>query len=149
MWLRIASFLIRHRLPAVLVLLAITVFMGLQIPNLKMQYKYGGFCLRTIPRSWPMLGSLRRLGPEGNVLLIGVEDDRLRTAEGLQWHGLAEQIRTLRVTVDGKPTVIIDSVFAITNAFEVVKHPAEKSFLLQALAPDLLEVQPNAPSVDG
>jgi len=42
MWLRIASSLIRHRLPAVLVLLAITVFMGLQIPNLKMQYKYGG-----------------------------------------------------------------------------------------------------------
>ena len=146
MWLRIASSLIRHRLPAVLVLLAITVFMGLQIPNLKMQYKYGGILPEDDPSELAHARFLETFGAEGNVLLIGVEDDRLRTAEGLQlWHGLAEQIRTLRVTVDGKPTVIIDSVFAITNAFEVVKHPAEKSFLLQALAPDLLEVQPNAP----
>ena len=140
MWLRIASFLIRHRLPAVLALFAATVFMGIQIPNLEMQYKYGGILPEDDPAEVAHAKFLESFGAEGNVLLIGVEDDRLRTAEGLmQWHALAEEIRALRVTVDGQPTVIIDSVFAITNAFQVVKHPTDKSFVLQPLAPDVLD----------
>jgi predicted RND superfamily exporter protein len=60
---------------------------------------------------------------------------------------LAEEIRALRVTVDGEPTVIIDSVFAITNAFEVVKHPTDKSFVLQPLAPDLLDAEGDAKEI--
>ena len=50
----------------------------------------------------------------------------------------------LRVMVDGQPTVIIDSVFAITNAFEVVKHPSENP-LLEPVAPDMVDAQLNAP----
>ena len=149
MWLRIASFLIRHRLPAVLALFAATVFMGIQIPNLEMQYKYGGILPEDDPAELAHAKFLESFGAEGNVLLIGVEDDRLRTAEGLmQWHALAEEIRALRVTVDGQPTVIIDSVFAITNAFEVAKHPTDKSFVLQPLAPDLLDAAGDATITD-
>ena len=149
MWLRIASFLIRHRLPAVLALFAATVFMGIQIPNLEMQYKYGGILPEDDPAELAHAKFLESFGAEGNVLLIGVEDDRLRTAEGLmQWHALAEEIRALRVTVDGQPKVIIDSVFAITNAFEVVKHPTDKSFVLQPLAPDLLDAAGDATITD-
>ena len=149
MWLRIASFLIRHRLPAVLALFAATVFMGIQIPNLEMQYKYGGILPEDDPAELAHAKFLESFGAEGNVLLIGVEDDRLRTAEGLmQWHALAEEIRALRVTVDGQPTVIIDSVFAITNAFEVAKHPTDKSFVLQPLAPDLLDAAGDAKITD-
>ena len=80
------------------------------------------------------------------MLVIGVEDPRLRTAKGCN-NGmrLAEEIRALRVMVDGQPTVIIDSVFAITNAFEVVKHPTEKSFVLTPVAPDMVDAMPHAP----
>lgn len=146
MWLRIASYLIRHRLPTVVALFAVTVFMGLQIPDLKMQYKYGGILPKDDPSELAHARFLESFGAEGNVLVIGVEDPRLRTAEGLQaWHELAEEIRALRVTIDGQPTVIIDSVFAITNAFEVVKHPTERQFLLQAVAPDVVNRHPNAP----
>ena len=149
MWHRILSFLIRHRLPAVLALFAATVFMGIQIPNLEMQYKYGGILPEDDPAELAHAKFLESFGAEGNVLLIGVEDDRLRTAEGLmQWHALAEEIRALRVRVDGQPTVIIDSVFAITNAFEVAKHPTEKSFVLQPLAPDLLDAAGDARITD-
>ena len=148
MWLSIASFLIRHRLPAVLALFAATVFMGIQIPNLEMQYKYGGILPEDDPAELAHAKFLESFGAEGNVLLIGVEDARLRTAEGLmQWHALAEEIRALRVTVDGEPTVIIDSVFAITKAFEVVKHPTDKSFVLQPLAPDLLDAEGDAKEI--
>ena len=119
-------------------------------PNLGMQYKYtAGSCPRTIPAELAHAKFLESFGAEGNVLLIGVEDDRLRTAEGLmQWHALAEEIRALRVTFDGQPTVIIDSVFAITNAFEVAKHPTDKSFVLQPLAPDLLDAAGDATITD-
>jgi len=130
----------------VVALFALTVFMGLQIPDLKMQYKYGGILPEDDPSELAHARFLESFGAEGNVLVIGVEDPRLRTAEGLQaWHELAEEIRALRVTVDGQPTVIIDSVFAITNAFEVVKHPTDRQFLLQAVAPDVVNREENAP----
>ena len=146
MWSRLASILIRHRLPTVLTLAALTVFMGLQIPNLKMQYKYGGILPEDDPAELAHARFLESFGAEGNVLVIGVEDAQLRTGEGLTaWHGLAEEIRALRVTVDGKPAVIIDSVFALTHAFEVSKHPVEKRFELVPVAPELVEGMPNAP----
>ena len=115
MWSRIASFLIRHRFTTVVCLLGITVLMALSIPDLGMQYKYGGILPEDDPTELAHARFLESFGAEGNVLVIGVEDARLRTAEGLnQWHELAEEIRALRVMVDGQPTVIIDSVFAIT-----------------------------------
>ena len=131
MWSRIASFLIRHRLPAVVGLFVITLLMAVPIPELGMQYKYGGILPEDDPAELAHARFLESFGAEGNVLVIGVEDARLRTAEGLtQWHALAEEIRALRVTVDGQPTVIIDSVFAITNAFEVVKAPFREILLV-------------------
>ncbi|MDA0728328.1 MAG: MMPL family transporter [Bacteroidetes bacterium] len=146
MWLRIASFLIRHRLPAVLALLCATVFMALQIPELKMQYKYGGILPLDDPAEVDHAKFLESFGAEGNVLIIGVEDSRIRTAEGLQaWHDLAEDIRALRVMVDGQPMVIIDSVFAVTHAFDVVKHPTEKRFVLEPIASDIVHPDPSAP----
>ena len=146
MWSRLASILIRHRLPAVLTLAALTVFMGLQIPNLKMQYKYGGILPEDDPAELAHARFLESFGAEGNVLVIGVEDEQLRTGDGLMaWHELAEEIRALRVTVDGAPAVIIDSVFALTHAFEVSKHPVEKRFELIPVARELVEGMPNAP----
>lgn len=140
MWFRIASFLIRHRLPAVVALFAATLFMGAQIPHLKMQYKYGGLLPQDDPSEVAHARFLDSFGAEGNVLLVGIEDPRIRTGEGLQaWHDLAESIRALRVTVDGAPAVIIDSVFALSNAFEVVKHPTLKQFLLSPVAPDVVD----------
>jgi len=106
MWSRLASILIRHRLPTVLTLAALTVFMGLQIPNLKMQYKYGGILPDDDPAELAHARFLESFGAEGNVLVIGVEDEQLRTGVGLTaWHELAEEIRSLRVTVDGAPAV--------------------------------------------
>ena len=137
MWSRIASFLIRHRLPTVVALFAATVFMGLQIPDLKMQYKYGGILPEDDPAELAHANFLETFGAEGNVLVIGVEDERIRTSEGLlAWSKLAEDIRALRVEVNGQPTVIIDSVFAIPNAFEVVA--AKGVFELQPVAPDMV-----------
>ena len=56
------------------------------------------------------------------------------------WRGTSSRRRFARAArqVDGQPTVIIDSVFAFTNAFMVVKAPTEKRFLLSPVAPDLL-----------
>ncbi|MDA0940356.1 MAG: MMPL family transporter, partial [Bacteroidetes bacterium] len=111
-----------------------------------MQYKYGGILPLDDPAEVDHAKFLESFGAEGNVLVIGVEDARLRTAEGLQaWHDLAEDIRALRVMVDGKPTVIIDSVFAVTHAFDVVKHPTEKRFVLEPVAPDVVHPDPSGP----
>ena len=78
MWSRIASFLIRHRFPTVVCLFVITLLMALPIPELGMQYKYGGILPEDDPAELAHARFLESFGAEGNVLVIGVEDARLR-----------------------------------------------------------------------
>ena len=83
MWLRIASLLIRNRLPLVLALGVATVFMGLQIPKLEMQYKHGGILPPDDPVEVAHARFLESFGAEGNVMLIGVAAPAQTTTGGM------------------------------------------------------------------
>ena len=78
-------------------------------------------------------------------MVIGSELSPLQSAEALAaWDGLAHSIRTMEVvrdtTDDGvdNPVLVplIDSVFCMTAAFDVVRDTANRRFLLRPLLPD-------------
>ena len=56
----------------VMALFAVTVFLGLQIRDLKMQYKYSGILPEDDPTELAHARFLESFGAEGNVLIIGV-----------------------------------------------------------------------------
>lgn len=158
MWNRIAAVLIRQRWLLLITLGAGTLFMGLQIPNVKLQYQFGGL----LPSSDSTAIAYERFkevfGTEGNVMLLGAEMDRLETPEGIKaWDDLAEAIRTmdcLRDTTDDgvdNPVQLplIDSVFCLTRAFDVVKDTAARRFVTRPLmARDSLNEVPSTETVD-
>ena len=76
-------------------------------------------------------------GAEGNLMVLGVNDDSIYTPEGIQWHDLAEDIRDIRVYVKGVETEIIDSVFCISQAFTVEKDTSDRSFVAKPIAHDI------------
>ncbi|MFZ9054376.1 MAG: efflux RND transporter permease subunit [Flavobacteriales bacterium] len=142
MWTRIAALLIRQRLLLLLLLGLGTVFMGTQIPNVRLQYQFGGLLPKTDSTAIAYEHFKTVFGTEGNVMLLGADIAPLRTPEGLKaWDDLAETIRTMDVrrdtTDDGVdnpvPLQLIDSVFCFTRAFDVEKDTTERRFVMVPL----------------
>jgi len=145
MWNKIAGVLIRQRLLWMLVLGVSTLFIGSHIPDVRLQYTFGGLLPDTDSTAIAYEEFKSVFGTEGNVMVIGSELGPLRTADGLAaWDELAHSIRTMKVvrdtTDDGVdnpvPLPLIDSVFCMTAAFDVVKDSADRRFVLHPLLPD-------------
>ncbi|MDE0979471.1 MAG: MMPL family transporter, partial [Flavobacteriales bacterium] len=116
--------------------------MALQIPNLRLQYTFGGLLPSTDSTAIEYERFIENFGTEGNVLLIGADARVLRTPAGIQaWYELAESIRlmdTSRDTIDDGldnfvPLSLIDSVFSITHSFSLEKDTALRRFALRPL----------------
>ena len=80
MWTRIAAILIRQRLLLLLLLGVGTAFMGGQIPNLKLQYEFGGLLPESDSTAIDYERFKKIFGTEGNVMLIGSDLDPLAIA---------------------------------------------------------------------
>ena len=144
MWSRIASILLRYRFAVLLVLGGITFYMGSKIPNLRMVYEFGGLLPKDDPTRLEFENFIEHFGAEGNIMVLGVEDPKVYTAEGFQsWYELAEEIREVNVQVNGVETQIIDSVFCISHAFTVEKDTAKRAFKVAPLASDLTRGGPS------
>ena len=138
MWSRIVSILLRYRLAVILAVVVVTVLMGLKIPDLRLVYEFGGLLPKDHPTRLEFEDFVDHFGAEGNLMVLGVNDDSIYTPEGIQsWHDLAEDIRDLRVYVKGVETEIIDSVFCISQAFTVEKDTSDRSFVAKPIAHDI------------
>ena len=138
MWSRIVSILLRYRLAVILAVIVVTTLMGLKIPDLRLVYEFGGLLPKDHPTRLEFEDFVDHFGAEGNLMVLGVNDESIYTPEGLQsWHDLAEDIRDLRVYVKGVETEIIDSVFCISQAFTVEKDTSDKSFVAKPISHDI------------
>lgn len=150
MWNKIASILLRQRIALLVLLLCGTAYMGSKIPDLRLQYTFGGLLPDSDSTALEYAKFRDHFGTEGNVLLIGTDASRLQSAENFQaWYELAESIRTFDVQADTladgitNPVFlpIIDSVFSITHAYTIDKDIVNKRFKLRpVLAPGAMRV---------
>ena len=101
MWNKIAGVLIRQRFLWLLLLGIGTLFMGSHIPNVRLQYQFGGLLPATDSTAIAYEEFKSVFGTEGNVMVIGSELPPLQSAEALAaWDGLAHSIRTMEVVRD-------------------------------------------------
>ena len=101
MWNKIAGVLIRQRILWMLVLGIGTLFVGSHIPNVRLQYQFGGLLPATDSTAIAYEEFKSVFGTEGNVMVIGSELEPLQSAEGLAaWDQLAHSIRTMEVRRD-------------------------------------------------
>ncbi len=84
MWSTLARFIITFRLPLMLALAAVTVFMAYQIPRLALSYDY----VAAVPPSDPSMEYYRnfrqQFGEDANVLVVGVQDSALYEIQTFQ-----------------------------------------------------------------
>lgn len=137
MWNFLASVILRHRLPILAGLLASTLFMAWQAQGVRMSYKFGGLLPSDDPTYVAYLDFLENFAEDGNVIVIGVSDERLYEHENFsRWYSLSEQLRNVSIEVDvetnnGPQRVAInavDSVFSIGNIYTLVRNDSLQRF---------------------
>ncbi|HPG72683.1 MAG TPA: MMPL family transporter [Bacteroidales bacterium] len=76
MWTSIARFILRNRIALLVVLGVITIFMGWQLPQLKMDYHYASMLSDSDPVHLDNQEFKATFGEEGNAIFIGINDDK-------------------------------------------------------------------------
>ncbi len=157
MWSRLATFILRGRLPILLVLLAVTAVMASRIDELGIRYKFGGLLPEDDPVLLDYASFLDEFGEEGNVVALGIQDARLDSLEIFQqWWDLDEALRQVKVPVDslredGTPweVHVVDSVFGFRTAVALVRQDDPKAFLMEPIIHRRPETQAELDSVMG
>ena len=118
MWERIALFVLRFRVPLLVIVLAITAFMGWHASKVQLSYEF----IRAIPTDNPKYQAYqdfrKQFGEDGNLLVIGIKTDNLFQEKLFNdYAALAEQLRK----TDG-----VIGVLSIPGATNLVKDTLEE-----------------------
>jgi len=102
MWAKISHFILRQRLPILIVVLLLTVFMGYWASgHLELSYKYA----RVLPEDDEMAMAYvkfkEKYGEDGNVMLICFQDSNMFNVSKFQgWYDLTEKIKKIKGVQD-------------------------------------------------
>ncbi|MFO8001896.1 MAG: MMPL family transporter [Marinilabilia sp.] len=125
MWIRIASFILRNRLPILIVLVLLTAFMGFQSRKIEMSYQYAPLLPEDDPVYKEYERFTARFGNEGNLMVLGVQDSLFFGEDHFEkWQELSRDLEN----VEG-----ITSVFSASDAYRLVRDNESKKFRVEPL----------------
>ena len=138
MWQNLGRFVLRHRLLLLLLLAALTGFMGYEATKVQLSYDF----TRAIPVNNPKYKAYKefkkKFGEDGNLLVIGIQTDKLFEA-GL-FNDYAALLRKLK-TVRG-----VDDVIGVPSAINLVKVPETEKLKADTIFPERTLTQPELDS---
>jgi len=123
MWERIAGFILRNRVPLLVGVAVVTLFMGYQARKVEMSYKFGGILPKDDSTQIEYDRFTNRFSEDGNIMVLGVQSDKFHTHPLFaEWYTLGNEMRA----IDG-----VDSVFSEAHLFTLKKNSEEKRFDLK------------------
>jgi len=123
MWERTAGFILRNRLPLLIVVLLITIFMAYKAQFVTMSYKFGGILPKDDSTQVEYDRFTERFSEDGNVLVLGVKGDEFHGYPIFaEWYELGNDLRN----IDG-----VDSVFSEAHLFTLKKNNELRKFQLE------------------
>lgn len=128
MWHRLGQFILKNRILLLLLLAALTAFMGYQASQVRLSYDFS----RAIPTNNPKYKAYqefrKKFGEDGNLLVIGIQTNKLFEAKTFNaWAGLQRQLKK----VSG-----VDDVLGVPSAVNLVKIPETEKLKADTIFPD-------------
>ncbi len=141
MWTKVAQFIIRYRLPLIVVIGIITVFMGYQARRVEMSYDFA----RTVPADDPEMVILKNFkelfGEDGNIIAVGLKDSAIYELNNFEAFGkLGDRIRA----IPG-----INNVLSLPKIKIISKDTASDRFKFRDLFPQSMNSQATLDSLMG
>lgn len=120
MWQRVSSLILRKREIILVILGLATLFMGYRASQVQIRYDFALMLPPTDSTSVQFKDFKDRFGEDGNVLLIGIQDERLFELERFQhWYDLTHEILADSAITD---------VMSIARTVDLVKNDSLKKF---------------------
>ena len=120
MWGTIARIILRNRIVILLILLAITIFMGWQASKIELSYQFA----KPLPQDDQAMldyNSFKKMfGEDGNVMVIGLQDSNLFELSKFNYY--------YDLVNDIKQTNGIKQVLSVSNLYNIYKNDSLKKF---------------------
>ena len=133
MWQSLGRFILKYRLPLLLILAALTGFMAYQASKVQLSYDFS----RAIPVNNPKYKAYqefrKKFGEDGNLLVIGIQTDKL--FQETIFNSYASLQRNLK-KVKG-----VDEVIGVPTAINLIKAPETEKLKADTIFPDRILTQ--------
>lgn len=133
MWQSLGRFIIRYRLPLLLILAALTAFMAYHASKVQLSYDFS----RAIPVNNPKYKTYqefrKKFGEDGNLLVIGIQTDKLFQEKTFNAYA------TLQHNL--KKVTGVDDVIGVPTAVNLVKVPETEKLKADTIFPERILTQ--------
>lgn len=120
MWTFLVRFILRNRLANLLVILALTIFMGYRASKVEMSYEFAQVLPVNDSTSVAYKKFKEIFGEDGSVLFIGIQDSKITNYEVFKdWYNLTYNVKK----IDG-----VKDVVSASRAFHLVKNDSLGKF---------------------
>lgn len=133
MWTRVAHFIIKYRLPLVILIGLITVFMGYHARDAEMSYDFRGTVPANDPEQVFFTEFRKQFGEDGNIVAVGLKDSAIYQYENF------ERLRQFCVKVKGMNGV--NDVISLPQIKQIEKDTAKTQFKLTDVFPGKITSQ--------
>lgn len=125
MWQRLGHFILRFRVPLLIILLLITAFMGYQASKVELSYEF----TRAIPLDNPKYKAYQafraKFGEDGNLLVLGIQTDSFFQLEKFK------QFVALQDTL--KNVTGVENILSVPGAVNLIKDSATEKLKVQPI----------------
>lgn len=128
MWQSLGRFILRYRLPLLLILAAVTAFMGYHASKVQLSYDFA----RAIPINNPKYKVYqefkKKFGEDGNLLVLGIQTDKLFEEKLFNaYAGLQRKLKSVKG---------VDDIISVPTAIKLVKIPETEKLKAESIFPD-------------
>ena len=132
-WASVARLILRNRIVILLLINAMTVFLGMQWKNMRFSYTEANLLPDSHPVNVEYNKFLDIFGEEGNLIILAVKDTSLFTPENFNaWNRLSKRF-------NAKPEVA--SVISTENLKKLIKDDENERFALEDLVTGEVKTQ--------
>ncbi len=139
MWNSLAEFILKNRLPLILTLVAVTVFMGYNARKAELNYNFA----KVVPDSDPDMKAFMEFkelfGEDGSILAIGIKDSSLFTPTKFR------QLKYFSEEVENLPG--ITSVLSLPDLPRLIRNQEEKKFDIEQIFKEMPDNQKDLDSL--
>jgi len=125
MWSRLANFIIKNRLVLILLIVAITIFMGYNARKAELNYDFAKIVPKSDPDMIDFMNFKELFGEDGSILAIGIKDSSVFTPTNFN------RLKFLSDEIAGMPG--ITNVLSIPTLPRMVKDTVNKKFAVEPI----------------
>ncbi|MEJ7735998.1 MAG: MMPL family transporter [Chitinophagaceae bacterium] len=127
MWEITGRFVLKYRLALLFLLMAATAFMGWHASKVELSYEFSRAIPVDNPKYLQYQSFKKQFGEDGNLLVIGIQSDKLFTATLFNDYSILQQ--------DIKRIAGVEDVLSVTTAVNLVKNDSSEKLLAVPLFP--------------